>query len=646
MNVQPEALDAADLAGRIAPLRALARRLVRDEASADDLVQEAVTRVLAGRQGRARSAGAYLTGVLRNVAKRDHRGAAARRERERRAARGEAQPAADQALSAAEASRAVVDAVMGLDEPYREVVLLRFFEDLPPRRIAERTGRSLPTVKKQLERGLERLRRELGDEHGGAERWATALAPFAWSGMRASGLAAAAGVLVVGGAAGFGAVLAAGAGGESTGARADGSEPLAERGAFEAPESFALAEPGAVQDRSPVLSPPARLSPTSPERVSVTGRVLDHRGRPASGAQVFIGTAQVVTDAEGRFEVDAEPWGDCAVFSAWHPRKRRFAWMPAPNVEKLSPGEDLPPVELHLPERMKHIDVELVDPAGDPVPGLDVVVLRGTLAGAGPALLETLVDPLQDSISWSTDASGYGRIWPLEDREYELRVIDWERGAAYDLGRVRPQDRTQRLVVDLPSISERVSARVTDLFGVPIEGAAVTLELVRRETPLEHPFVGESPVGPLASELSSTITDKDGTFAIDRVHRAGTRLRVELPESMAPRSRPVILELPRDRGQELRVPVPVRLEVRIGHGDSVRFLDEAGAPVATLSEPGVDPLVAATPELNRAAGGGLTVLLDQRARFAVISRGGVEIARLPLELRRETPQVLSFRGGR
>ncbi len=55
-------------------------------------------------------------------------------------------------------------AVAGLEEPYREVVALRFFADLPLADIARETDRPLGTVKTHLHRGLERLRRELGAE--------------------------------------------------------------------------------------------------------------------------------------------------------------------------------------------------------------------------------------------------------------------------------------------------------------------------------------------------------------------------------------------------------------------------------------------------------------------------------------------------
>lgn len=57
-----------------------------------------------------------------------------------------------------ERDRGVRAAVASLDEPYREVVALRFFADLPLAEIARQTDRPLGTVKTQLHRGLLRLR--------------------------------------------------------------------------------------------------------------------------------------------------------------------------------------------------------------------------------------------------------------------------------------------------------------------------------------------------------------------------------------------------------------------------------------------------------------------------------------------------------
>ena len=61
----------------------------------------------------------------------------------------------------AERAADVRDALARLEEPYREVVALRFFGDLSLGEIADQTGRPLGTVKTHLHRGLLRLRASL-----------------------------------------------------------------------------------------------------------------------------------------------------------------------------------------------------------------------------------------------------------------------------------------------------------------------------------------------------------------------------------------------------------------------------------------------------------------------------------------------------
>jgi RNA polymerase sigma-70 factor, ECF subfamily len=58
----------------------------------------------------------------------------------------------------AERASATRRAVADLDEPYREVVALRFFAERSLEEIATATGRPLSTIKTQLRRGLLRLR--------------------------------------------------------------------------------------------------------------------------------------------------------------------------------------------------------------------------------------------------------------------------------------------------------------------------------------------------------------------------------------------------------------------------------------------------------------------------------------------------------
>jgi RNA polymerase sigma-70 factor (ECF subfamily) len=139
-------------------------RILGDIHEAEDAAQEAFVtafKSLAGWRGDG-PFGAWLTRIAVRIALR-------RVERRRDVAWIDpANPAAaldvpggpDPATSALRSERAadVRSAVARLDEPYREVVALRFFGDLSLEEIAIQTGRPLGTVKTHLRRGLIRLR--------------------------------------------------------------------------------------------------------------------------------------------------------------------------------------------------------------------------------------------------------------------------------------------------------------------------------------------------------------------------------------------------------------------------------------------------------------------------------------------------------
>jgi RNA polymerase sigma-70 factor, ECF subfamily len=74
--------------------------------------------------------------------------------------------ATDPALISVAAERAdhLRRAVVQLDEPYRETLMLRFYADLSLAEIAVETGRPIGTVKTHLFRGLARLRASLADD--------------------------------------------------------------------------------------------------------------------------------------------------------------------------------------------------------------------------------------------------------------------------------------------------------------------------------------------------------------------------------------------------------------------------------------------------------------------------------------------------
>lgn len=160
-------------------LRALARRLANDAATAEDVVQDTVLTALRSRPASGVTVRQWLARVVRNFARQSARSSQRRGEREALVARPEAQPSALELVARAAAQRELVQAVIELDEPYRSTVLLRFFESLPPREIALRQGVTVSTVQSRLTRALGRLRERLGESHGPDTAWLALLLPLA-----------------------------------------------------------------------------------------------------------------------------------------------------------------------------------------------------------------------------------------------------------------------------------------------------------------------------------------------------------------------------------------------------------------------------------------------------------------------------------
>ena len=160
-------------------VRRLARSLVADAHRADDLAQEALVRALERPPERPGPLRGWLATVLRNLAAEGRRGTVRREAREEDTARPESGGDAGDLAARAAAQREVVGAVLGLDEPYRSTLLLRYFEDLGPRRIAARQGVPLNTVRNRLARGRAALRARLDAGRGGERgAWLRALLPL------------------------------------------------------------------------------------------------------------------------------------------------------------------------------------------------------------------------------------------------------------------------------------------------------------------------------------------------------------------------------------------------------------------------------------------------------------------------------------
>ena len=87
--------------------------------------------------------------------------AAGRAAREREVAREEALPSSADLAARAEVQRNLVDEVLRLDDPYRSLLLLRYYEGLDVAEIARRRDSTPGSVRGQLSRATALLRERL-----------------------------------------------------------------------------------------------------------------------------------------------------------------------------------------------------------------------------------------------------------------------------------------------------------------------------------------------------------------------------------------------------------------------------------------------------------------------------------------------------
>jgi len=144
----------------------LARALVVDESAAADVTQEVWTAALRSPPRRTENLRGWLGTVTRNFARMRHRSESRRGLYEAARAPEAHAPSAAEVAARIEIRRKLVDAVDDLDEPYRTVVVLRYFDGLRPIDISPRLGVPAKTVNTRLRRACARLRDAFEAESG------------------------------------------------------------------------------------------------------------------------------------------------------------------------------------------------------------------------------------------------------------------------------------------------------------------------------------------------------------------------------------------------------------------------------------------------------------------------------------------------
>ncbi len=478
-------------------LRALAGRLVSDSNQAEDLVQATW---LAAVEQPARSPSnpkGWLARVVHNQARLLVRSRGRREQRERECARPEALPSASELVERATMQREIVDRVLALEENLRTVVLLRFFEDMPPARIAQHLGIPPKTVHSRLARAIAQLRERLDAEHGGRERWCLAIAPLFTDAAATSAAVGNAPFLVAGGwimnsQAKLGivagtlllGVISAGILHEPV----EGTKPIEEHPSALAPalERAATQVELAAQEhrviagedvpQAPSAQPP---QPVPADSIRVQGRVVDVRGQAVAGIAIVTlanpADPQAVSASDGSFVVDFVPKSSLlsrypdsdGVLSAAQP-----GWITLRQSHVKPSNRAMTHLVVVGPSR--RIDCTVTDQSGNPIEAARVAFRgQGQMFQDFPYSLDLSSSVAQSqttnragSCSFSDFPDVPGVVLSASADGFESKTFpldDWAAPFVFELARSADAE------------GNFVSGIVFDANGQPVEGALVEL---------------------------------------------------------------------------------------------------------------------------------------------------------------------------
>ncbi|HGY90854.1 MAG TPA: sigma-70 family RNA polymerase sigma factor [Planctomycetes bacterium] len=384
--------------------RALARSLVLDQDDVDDLIQDAWLVALERRPDLLSSPRGWMARVLRNLAFQLARKRS--RQREVRLA-AEALRGSDLegfSVERLETHRRLVDLVESLAEPYRGLVMLRYFEGLSPRDIAARLGEKPARIRNRLSRALAQLREELDRRESGHRSWPVALIPLCFGGPKRGfspvAVAMTAALLVVVSVLSF----------SWRQAEPDGS--LAPLPPVATTKGEAMAETSIEPAIRQTGEPPAPIAvrPEPSPAWTLRGAVTDLEGRPVVGAAVSFApeepsdrvrrfdlarfglrepevTVSTTTGADGRFDVSVH-----GAVRGWLLVRAKGFTMKTAVVEQgtasrvlftLSPAQWVDAVVLDADgEPLAGVEIDVATPMGDGVHGFVQHVRTGHDGGA------------------------------------------------------------------------------------------------------------------------------------------------------------------------------------------------------------------------------------------------------------------------
>jgi RNA polymerase sigma factor (sigma-70 family) len=510
---RPPHLTSEDALANAEWVRRLSAALMRDPVEAADLGQDAWLAASADRS-RTGSLGAWLTGVLRNLARKRARDGGRRARREVELGDGLVDEGArpDAIVERLELHQHVARLLLGLDEPLREVVFLHYYEGLTSAAIGERLGIAAGTVRWRLKQGLDALRERLDVDFGDRRRWTVLLAPTALRLVRGAVIMKKAWLVL-------GALLLLTFLGlvARTVGRRGGSDAHDDRGGA-VPQTRAALRLSAVP-RTTVALPGWFGVAALPER-RIAGRVVSG-GRGVAGAHVVLGSLasragllapeEQLTGRDGQFAFTARR---AAVYEVTASAEGQGFGVARVDTQDPEADPSSEAVIVRLSGCGHALVGRVTDASSGPIQGAEVLLAAGKAYGVTPFGLGTHTGPDGDfrlcappgPLTAIVRASGYGSV-TLVDRLFgELR-------------------RDVALLPEATVIGRVVRAG----SGEPVEGAAIWL------------YPGAWPER-MQTTIASATSDSDGRFRLSGVSPGRHQLFASTPERWATRWATVVVE--------------------------------------------------------------------------------------------------------
>jgi RNA polymerase sigma-70 factor (ECF subfamily) len=528
-------------------LRRLARALVKDEALADDLVQDTFVTAAEKAPQDGRPIRPWLFRVLVNRVRMSARSGARRTARESKLGELALAPVGpDELVAQVETQRMLADLVLALPPAQRDVLLLHYYEGLSSAAIGKRLGIPAGTARWRLKQALDELRARL-DVRQPNRAWIVAVGQLAHGGRRAApavlapALFAFAIALVI--------IVAIVVRVADLATRSDA--PRAER-----PD---LSAHVARKPVLPIIAPAETVTVAGEEYsvLRIEGQVIDDRESPVAGARVHLEVEcayaaekqpDVETAADGTFVFLVEP-------------KCQYWFHVEVGALRARAGVTTDPTEPVILTLRREADlaVRIVDSETEiAVPGATLSLDDVTLEADADGRVRTQLG----SARWAkVTAPGYvserfelPHVWNGEHLATRRDPVtgDWSGFTQ----KVEPET-TNETVFPLVKGARRIDGRVVDLDGTPAAGCDI--EVFDRSEQTEE---------------GNVVTGTDGRFTMwvrDSEYSLMARYR--------PHSRYVtIAESPRLELVATQTTVELTLSRTVARDVTITVLDDRGRP--------------------------------------------------------------------